>query len=60
MTRNGCDPLLPEEENVAQIVEAPTEEEMNSAITRNVSHLMAVVCTMSLYSFSITLETADV
>lgn len=44
VTRNGSDLLLPEEENIAQIVEAPTEEEMNTAITRNVGHLMAVVC----------------
>ncbi|KAF7115039.1 hypothetical protein CNMCM5793_001075 [Aspergillus hiratsukae] len=43
VTRNGSDLLLPEEENVAQIVEAPTEEEMNTAITRNVGHLMAVM-----------------
>ncbi|RHZ61063.1 putative calcium/calmodulin dependent protein kinase [Aspergillus thermomutatus] len=43
VTRNGSDLLLPEEENIAQIVEAPTEEEMNTAITRNVGHIMAVM-----------------
>jgi [calcium/calmodulin-dependent protein kinase] kinase len=43
VTRNGSDLLLPEEENIAQIVEPPTEEEMNTAITRNVGHIMAVM-----------------
>lgn len=48
MTRNGSDLLLPEEENIAEIVEPPTEEEMNTAITRNVGHIMAVVCLCAL------------
>ncbi|EAW24141.1 putative calcium/calmodulin dependent protein kinase [Aspergillus fischeri NRRL 181] len=43
VTRNGSDLLLPEEENIAEIVEPPTEEEMNTAITRNVGHIMAVM-----------------
>lgn len=43
MTKNGLDPLLPECENTAEIVEPPTEEEMNSAITKTVGHILAVV-----------------
>lgn len=43
MTKNGLDPLLSESENTAEIIEPPTEEEMNSAITRTVGHILAVV-----------------
>ncbi|KAJ5787051.1 Calcium/calmodulin-dependent/calcium-dependent protein kinase [Penicillium paradoxum] len=43
VTRNGTDPLLSFEENTSQIIEPPTEEEMNSAITKNMSHLMTVM-----------------
>ncbi|XHG00414.1 hypothetical protein AWENTII_003868 [Aspergillus wentii] len=43
VTRKGLDPLLSEEENTAQIVDPPTEEEMNSAITRNMNHIIAVM-----------------
>lgn len=43
MTQDGRDPLLSEEENTADIVEPPTEEEMNSAITSNIGHVVAVV-----------------
>lgn len=43
MTKNGMDPLLPESENTAEIIEPPTEEEMNSAITTNFGHVLAVV-----------------
>lgn len=43
MTKNGLDPLLPESENTAEIVGLPTEEEMNSAITKTIGHVMAVV-----------------
>jgi hypothetical protein len=42
------DPLLSFEENTSQIIEPPTEEEMDSAITTNMGHLMTVVC----YHFS--------
>lgn len=44
MTKNGMDPLLPKSENTAEIVDLPTEEEMNSAITKNFGHVLAVVC----------------
>ncbi|OJJ68742.1 hypothetical protein ASPBRDRAFT_133077 [Aspergillus brasiliensis CBS 101740] len=43
VTKNGLDPLLPESENTAEIVGLPTEEEMNSAITRTIGHVMAVI-----------------
>jgi hypothetical protein len=60
VTRNGSDLLLPEEENIAEIVEAPTEEEMNTAITRNVGHIMAVVCLCALTLLCLPTESADI
>ncbi|KAJ5373645.1 Calcium/calmodulin-dependent/calcium-dependent protein kinase [Penicillium concentricum] len=43
VTKNGTDPLLSFEENTSQLIEPPTEEEMNSAITTNMGHLMTVM-----------------
>ncbi|KAL4868517.1 hypothetical protein BDV12DRAFT_169594 [Aspergillus spectabilis] len=43
VTKNGMDPLLPKSENTAEIVELPTEEEMNLAITNNFGHVLAVM-----------------
>ena len=43
MTKGGPDPLLSAEENTAVLVEPPTEEEMNRAITGNLSNLVVVV-----------------
>ncbi|KAJ5530186.1 hypothetical protein N7527_003579 [Penicillium freii] len=43
VTKDGTDPLLSFEENTSQIIEPPTEEEMNSAITTNMGHLMTVM-----------------
>ena len=43
VTKNGVDPLLPREENCADLVEPPTEAEMNLAITGNMSHLLVVM-----------------
>jgi len=43
VTVNGTNPLLSEEENTAQLIEPPTEEEMNMAITGNFGRLMTVV-----------------
>ncbi|KAL4974331.1 kinase-like domain-containing protein [Aspergillus desertorum] len=43
VTKNGMDPLLPKSENTAEIVGLPTEEEMNSAITKNLGHVLAVM-----------------
>jgi calcium/calmodulin-dependent protein kinase kinase 2 len=44
VTRRGTDPLLPAEENTADLVEPPTQDELNHAITGNFSNLMTVVC----------------
>ncbi|CAI6333242.1 unnamed protein product [Periconia digitata] len=43
VTRQGTDPLLPTSENVAALVEPPTDEEVNAAITGNMGHLVTVV-----------------
>ncbi|KAL5334540.1 kinase-like domain-containing protein [Aspergillus crustosus] len=43
VTKNGGDPLLPKSENTAEIVELPTEEELNLAITNNFGHVLAVM-----------------
>ncbi|WPH00783.1 calcium/calmodulin-dependent protein kinase kinase cmkC-like protein [Acrodontium crateriforme] len=43
VTKNGQDPLLSAEDNCADLVEPPTEIEMNHAITSNVGHLMTVM-----------------
>ncbi|KAA8625226.1 SPS1 Serine threonine protein kinase [Pyrenophora tritici-repentis] len=43
VTRQGTDPLLPKSENVAIIIEPPTDEEVNAAITGNMGHLVTVV-----------------
>ncbi|KAF2031414.1 calmodulin dependent protein kinase [Setomelanomma holmii] len=43
VTRHGTDPLLAKSENVAVIIEPPTDEEVNAAITGNMGHLVTVV-----------------
>lgn len=43
MTKGGTDPLLSKEENTAHLIEPPTEEELDNAITGNMGHLMVVV-----------------
>ncbi|KAI5268976.1 Pkinase-domain-containing protein [Aureobasidium subglaciale] len=43
VTKNGEDPLLSMEENCADLVDMPTEEEMNRAITGNMKHLLVVM-----------------
>ncbi|KAI2642701.1 kinase-like domain-containing protein [Xylaria nigripes] len=43
VTRNGTDPLLSEEENCSNMVETPSELEVNHAFTRKMDHLMCVV-----------------
>lgn len=47
VTKNGTDPLPSEEENTADEIEPPTEEEMNEAITKNLNNLLAVVRCLS-------------
>ena len=44
MTKRGADPLLSAEENTAELIEPPTKEEMDLAITNNLSSLIVVVC----------------
>ena len=46
MTKRGTDPLLSEEENTSDLVEPPTEAEMNAAITGNMRNLLTVVSLM--------------
>lgn len=43
VTRQGTDPLLAKSENVAVIIDPPTDEEVNAAITGNMGHLVTVV-----------------
>lgn len=43
MTKNGTDPLLSAQENTADIVDEPTAEEVNHAITGNMGATLAVV-----------------
>lgn len=43
MTKCGKDPLLSEEENTANLIEPPTEEETNQAITGNLSNILVLV-----------------
>ncbi|KAJ3566005.1 hypothetical protein NPX13_g7296 [Xylaria arbuscula] len=43
VTRNGEDPLLPEEENCSDVVETPNELELNHAFTRKMDHLICVL-----------------
>lgn len=44
VTKRGTDPLLSFEENTADLVEPPTEAEMDAAITGNMNNLITVVC----------------
>lgn len=48
MTKGGKDPLLSEEENTANLVEPPTEEEKNMAITGNLSNILVLVFSLAL------------
>ena len=43
MTKSGNDPLLSVEENTANLVEPPTEEETNNAITSNLGNILVLV-----------------
>lgn len=43
MTKRGSDPLLSEAENTSELVDPPTEAEMNAAITSNMHNLMTVI-----------------
>lgn len=43
MTKRGTDPLLSAAENTAYLIEPPTEEETNEAITGNLSNILVIV-----------------
>ena len=43
MTKGGTDPLLSAEENTADLIEPPTEEETNEAITGKFSNMLIIV-----------------
>jgi [calcium/calmodulin-dependent protein kinase] kinase len=43
VTKNGKDPLLSAEENTADLVEPPSELEVNHAITAKMKNLLVVV-----------------
>lgn len=43
MTKNGDDPLLPADENISNLIEPPTEEETNNAITSNLGNILVLV-----------------
>ncbi|KAL8734918.1 MAG: hypothetical protein Q9166_001270 [cf. Caloplaca sp. 2 TL-2023] len=42
VTKNGDDPLLSAEENTANLIEPPTEEETNNAITNNLGNVLVL------------------
>lgn len=43
MTKDGTDPLLSKEENITDLLEPPTQIEMNHAITSNIGGLLIIV-----------------
>ena len=43
MTKCGKDPLLSADENTANLIEPPTEEEKDQAITGNLSNILVLV-----------------
>lgn len=47
MTKNGTDPLLSQEENTAELVEMPSELEVNHAITAKLKHIITLVSIMT-------------
>lgn len=47
MTKNGTDPLLSAEENTADLVQPPSDIEVNHAITAKMRNLLVLVCYLS-------------
>ncbi|KAL8863394.1 MAG: hypothetical protein Q9178_000075 [Gyalolechia marmorata] len=43
VTKNGSDPLLSAEENTANLIEPPTEEETDNAITHNLGNVLVLM-----------------
>ncbi|PGH18226.1 CAMKK/CAMKK-META protein kinase [Helicocarpus griseus UAMH5409] len=56
VTRRGADLLLSAEENTANIVGDPTEEEVNSAITKKIGNVLTVVKAVRKFKRLIKLE----
>lgn len=44
VTKNGTDPLLSLEDNTADLVEPPSQIEVNHAITAKMANLLVMVC----------------
>ena len=59
VTRNGTDELLPTGENVASIVDPPTESELNAAITGNMGRIFVVVSVPRLMTVTLLIRTTD-
>ncbi|KAL8927965.1 MAG: hypothetical protein Q9208_002040 [Pyrenodesmia sp. 3 TL-2023] len=49
VTKNGEDMLLSAEENTANLIEPPTEEETNNAITGNLGNVLVLVCVPRIF-----------
>jgi [calcium/calmodulin-dependent protein kinase] kinase len=43
VTKDGSDPLLSKEDNIMNIIEPPTEDEVNAAITAPMRRMITVV-----------------
>ena len=55
VTKRGTDPLLSAEENTADLVEEPTAEEVNKAISTNFSKVLVTVGTLRTLAFLLSL-----
>lgn len=51
VTKGGTDPLLSKEENTSDLIEPPTKEELDAAITGNMGRLLVVVCLSWYFCF---------
>ncbi|KAK6541590.1 hypothetical protein TWF694_007392 [Orbilia ellipsospora] len=49
ITNNGKDTLLSKEENVSDLVEPPTDEEIKNAITKSIRNVVAAVKAVSMF-----------
>tara|TARA_R110002060_G_scaffold76174_1_gene86352 strand:- start:291 stop:515 length:225 start_codon:yes stop_codon:yes gene_type:complete len=49
VTKNGTDPLLSAEENTADLVEPPSQIEVNHAITAKMANLLVMVWLLSQF-----------
>ena len=53
MTKHGKDPLLSADDNTANLVEPPTQEETEHAITSNLSNILVLVRIRKNFTLSI-------